>query len=298
MSDLVLVTGAAGTLGRAVMPALIDAGFHVRAGDVRQFAAPPNVEVLELDVRHPASVARAMKGVAGVLHAAAWHGIHLGDHPPLDFWELNASGTFNVMQAALEAKARAVVLSSTMGVYGESKRATAGRAVRVYEDMPLAPADVYGASKVVAEELSRYFARRGLAGIALRFGMFVPEPFDHAGIRFLYGGVDERDVASANVIAMEQLLRSHAGTHLGAFNIESALPWEEPDLQSLMESPLDVLARHWPDAVGLLAAQQVAPWGPITEYYDIRRAREILGWRPRWGFDEYLNALREGRDVL
>jgi nucleoside-diphosphate-sugar epimerase len=299
MSDLVLVTGAAGTLGRAVMPALIDAGFAVRAGDVRPLAAvPPNVEVLELDVRDPASVAGAMKGVAGVLHGAAWHGIHLGDHPPHDFWELNASGTFNVMQAALEANARAVVLSSTMGVYGESKRATAGRAVRVHEDMPLAPADVYGASKVVAEELSRYFARRGLAGVSLRYGMFVPEPFHHAGIRFLYGGVDERDVASANVTAMEQLLRSPAGTHLGAFNIESALPWEEPDLESLMESPLDAIARHWPDAAGLMTAQQVAPWGPITEYYDIGRAREILGWRPRWGFNEYLDALREGRDIL
>lgn len=299
MSDLVLITGAAGSLGRAAIPRLLEAGFEVRAGDVRPVVgAPAAAEVVQLDVRDPASVAQAMKGVAAVLHAAAWHGIHLGDHSPIEFWDLNASGTFHVMQAALDANVRAVVLSSTMGVYGESRRPISGRAVRVQEDLPLVPADVYGASKVVAEELSRYFARRGLAGASLRYGMFVPEPFHHAGIRFLYGGVDERDVASANITAMEHLLKSPAGTHLGAFNIESAVPWEEPDFETLLESPLDVIARHWPDGPALLVAQEVAPWGPITEYYDIGRAREILGWQPRWGFNEYVGALREGRNVL
>lgn len=281
------------------MPMLVEAGYQVRAGDVRPVAgAPDGVEVVELDVRDRGSVGRAMKGVTGVLHAAAWHGIHLGDHAPTDFWDLNASGTFNVMQAALDANARAVVLSSTMGVYGESGRADAGRAMRIHEDLPLLPADVYGASKVIAEELSRYFARRGVSGVSLRYGMFVPEPFDHAGIRFLYGGVDERDVAAANFTAMQQLLKSPAGTHLGAFNVESAVPWKDPELKTSMESPLDVIARHWPDAPALLAARQVAPWGPITAYYDIARARDVLDWRPRWGFDEYLDALREGRTAL
>jgi UDP-glucose 4-epimerase len=300
MPDLVLVTGAAGTLGGAVMPALLGAGFAVRAGDVRPVEdAPSGVELVELDVRDPAAVARAMHGVTGVLHAAAWHGVHLREHPPSDFWDLNATGTFNVLQAALDSGSRAVVLSSTMGVYGESRRSADGApAVRIHEDLPLLPGDVYGSSKVVAEDLSRYFARRGVAGAALRYGMFVPEPFHHAGIRFLYGGVDERDVASANLLALRALLDGPEDGHLGGFNIESALPWDEADLRVLREAPLEAIARHWPDAPALLERAGVAPWGPVNEFYDIRRAGDVLGWRPRRGFNEYLVALRDGREEL
>jgi nucleoside-diphosphate-sugar epimerase len=221
------------------------------------------------------------------------------DHPPSDFWELNATGTFNVLQAALDAGTRAVVLSSTMGVYGESRRVGEGEpAVRLHEDLPLLPADIYGASKVVAEELSRYFARRGVAGAALRYGMFVPEPFHHAGIRFLYGGVDERDVASANLLALRRLLDGPPNAHLGGFNIESALPWDATDLQLLREAPMQAIARHWPDAPALVERAGVAPWGPINEWYDINRAKDVLGWKPRWGFEEYLAALRDGREAL
>jgi UDP-glucose 4-epimerase len=300
MPELVLITGAAGTLGRAVIPALLESGFAVRAGDVRPVDdAPSGVETVELDVRDAAAVGRAMTGVAAVLHAAAWHGIHLKEHPPSDFWDLNATGTFNVLQAALDAGTRAVVLSSTMGVYGESRRVgDADPAVRLHEDLPLLPGDVYGATKVLAEELSRYFARRGVAGAALRYGMFVPEPFHHAGIRFLYGGVDERDVASANLLALRRLLDGPPNAHLGGLNIESRLPWDVSDLRALREDPMQPIARHWPDAPALLERAGVAPWGPINEWYDVSRAQEVLGWTPRWGFDEYLAALREGREAL
>ena len=295
----ILVTGAAGTLGQAVVPALGAAGFRVRAGDIQPVGSHDAVESIQLDVRDAAAVARAMGGIDGVLHAAAWHGIHLRDHPPSDFWELKASGTFNVLQAALDAGVRAVVLSSTMGVYGESRRVgDSDAAVRLHEDLPALPGDVYGATKVVAEELSRYFARRGVSGVALRYGMFVPEPFHHAGIRFLYGGVDERDVAAANVLALQRLLDAPAGTHLGALNVESALPYGEADAADLRRDPMRVIERHWPDAPALLRAASVEPWGPINEWYDISRAAELLGWRPRWGFAEYVAALRAGRETL
>ncbi len=299
MPERILVTGAAGTLGRAIAPALIEAGHQVRLLDVRPIEdAPAGVETIVGDVREPADVRSAMAGMVGVIHAAAWHGMHLRNHPRDDFWDLNVRGTYHVYEAAAEAGVRAVVFSSTMGVYGESRvPPDDGPATRITEDLPSRPTDIYGISKVIGEEMSEGYTRMArIAGASLRYGMFVPEPFHHAGIRFLYGGVDERDVARANVVLLQRLLRD--GGHLGAFNVFSPLPFDDADGRQLRTAPLEAIGRHWPDAPVLLEAAGAAPWGPINEVYDTERAASVLGFRPRYGFREYVEALREGRNVL
>jgi nucleoside-diphosphate-sugar epimerase len=293
--DLVLITGGAGTLGRALAPLLTGEGYRVRALDVSPAAATaPGVDYVTGDLRDPEVVARAVAGVDCVVHAAAWHGIHLRDHPATDFWELNVEGTFRLYEAAAAAGVTRAVFSSTMGVYGESRRpAEGGDAVRVHEDLPLLPADVYGLSKVLGEEMARYYHRaRGIHGVALRYGMFVPEPFGHYGIRLLYGGVDERDVAAA-VLASIRCVEA-GDSEFQSFNVESALPYTETDAADLRTDPLAVIGRHWPDGPDLLGAAGLAPWGPVNEWYDIGRARAELGWRPRYNFDQFLEGLRRG----
>jgi UDP-glucose 4-epimerase len=299
MSDLILVTGGAGTLGRAISPSLIGAGYGVRLLDIRPVEdVPAGVEAVVGDLREAADVRTAMVGVSGVIHAAAWHGMHLRDHPRDDFWDLNVRGTYHVYEAAAEAGVRAVVFSSTMGVYGESRSPVEdGPATRITEDLPSRPTDIYGISKAIGEEMSEGYARMAeIAGASLRYGMFVPEPFHHAGIRFLYGGVDERDVARANTLVLQRLLRD--GGHLGAFNIFSTLPFDPDDGHLLRAAPLEAIRRHWPDAPALLVAAGAAPWGPINEVYVTERAASVLKLRPRYGFNEYVEALREGRDAL
>ncbi|HUQ77650.1 MAG TPA: NAD(P)-dependent oxidoreductase [Patescibacteria group bacterium] len=299
MTDLVLVTGGAGTLARVVTPGLIEAGYGVRLFDVRAIDDPPGgVDGRVGDLRDRSAVRSAMTGVRGVIHAAAWHGIHLGGHPRDDFWDLNVRGTYHVYEAAAEAGVKAVVCSSTMGVYGESRIPADGDpAKRIGEDLGRTPADIYGLSKVIAEDLSEGYSRMaGIAGVSLRYGMFVPEPFHRAGIRFLYGGVDERDVARANILALRRLLE--AGGHLGALNVFSELPFRADDGHDLRRDPLVAIGRYWPDAPALLDAAGVKPWGPINEVYETGRAEKTLGFRPRYGFAQYLEALRAGRDTL
>ncbi len=299
MTDLILVTGGAGTLGRAIAPALREAGFGVRLLDIVPIdGAPAGVEAVVGDVRDAVDIRLAMVGVTAVIHAAAWHGIHLRDHPRDDFWHLNVTGTYRVYEAAAAAGVRAIVYSSTMGVYGESRRPPAGApATRISEDLPRRPGDIYGLSKVIGEDMSGAYTRiAGIAGASLRYGMFVPEAIHRMGIRFLYGGVDERDVARANLAALQRLLRD--GGHLGAFNVFSALPFIVDDGDDLRTDPLVAIGRHWPDAPALLEAAGVKPWGPIDEVYEIGRAEATIGFRPRYGFTQYLEALRAGRDSL
>ncbi len=300
MPARILITGGAGTLGQALAPVLLERGDQVRALDIREPTKPtPGVEWVTADLREATVMAQAVEGVDAIVHAAAWHGIHLRDHPAKDFWELNVDATYGVYAAAADAGIERIVLCSTMGVYGESRRpAGDGPAVRIHERLPLLPGDVYGLSKVLAEQTAAYFDRaRQVRGVALRFGMFVPEPFLHAGIRFLYGGVDERDVAAAVLAALEALRDRPAG-RFDTFNIESRLPYTEDDARLLRTDPMTVLEHHWPDAPSLLEAAGALPWGPINEWYDIAKAGDELSWQPRYGFPEFLEALRSGRTEI
>lgn len=116
----VLVTSAGGTLGTALAPMLADAGHEPVLFDVQELQIP--YELIQGEVRSREDVLAAARGVEVIVHTAAIHGIHLCSHLPRDFCELNLDGTFNVWEAAVEAEVRGVVFSSTMGVYGESRR--------------------------------------------------------------------------------------------------------------------------------------------------------------------------------
>ena len=287
----VLVTGAAGTLGQVLLPRLVSAGHEPIALDVRH--GEGEAEWVIADLRDRDEVVRATAGVEVVIHGAALHGIHLEDHTPHEFQQLNVTGTFNVWQAAVEHGVRAVVFSSTMGVYGETRRpAGEDDVVFIHEDLPLQPGDVYGWSKVVGEELARYHLRaHGIPSVALRYGMFVPEPFFRYGIRLLYGGVHEEDVADGVMASMESLLAG-AIRH-EAFNIEAALPFTVEDSASLRHDPLAAIDRHWPGAADLLRDRGVRSLKPVTEVFAVDRLRDRLGVRPRHDFGRWLDELAE-----
>ncbi len=304
MVQSILVTGGAGTLGRALAPLLLREGYRVRLLDIVPPEAAPGAEALQGDIRLVDDVRRAIAAMDALVHTAAWHGIHLRDHPAEDFWELNVEGTRNVYEAAAQAGVSRAVFSSTMGVYGDSRRPSpGGPAVRVHEDLPLLPADIYGLSKLLGEEIAAYHERaHQIRGVALRFGMFVPVPFVHYGIRLLYGGVDERDVARAVVAALRRLERGEGA--FAVYNVESALPFNDDDGRELRRSPMSAVARHWPHAPVLLGRFGTAPWNdpvqpgagllPIHEVFEVDKARRELGWQPRYNFDQFLEGLRRG----
>lgn len=292
MAKTVLITGGAGTLGRALTPVLHADGWNIRVGDIRR-PEVTNAEIVDLDLRRPDQVREAVAGVEAIVHAAAWHGMHLRDHHAREFWELNVDGTYNLLEAAVEAGVSRIVLSSTMGVYGSSAQPDAdGPAIRVHEALPLRPGDIYGQSKVINERLLDFFGRaHQVRGVALRYGMFVPEPFVHSAVRMLYGGVDARDVASANVAALRRTETPHA---FAAYNIFSRLPFDDDDLELLRTEPMRAIERHWPDAPERLLAVGAKLWGPINTVYDSGRAGRDLGWHPRFGFGEFLDGFRLG----
>ena len=288
----VLVTGAGGNLGRVAVPALAEAGHSVRALDIR----PVEVEheFVRGDVRDAADVTRTVEGVDAIVHAAAIHGVHLRAWTPHDFWSLNVTGTFNVYEAARAAGVRKVVLSSTMAVYGESMQGPDGAWAVVTEDLPALPRDVYGLSKWLCEDMARYYARvEGIATVALRLGMFVPETFERYGFRLLFGGVDDRDVAQAVVLALEH--EPEGGFEV--VNVMADTPFGADDARELADDPAAVLERYWPGSTDVVRERRLAldelVWGWAV--WPVEKAKRTLGYAPRYNFGEFLDAWRADR---
>ncbi|MFI8972752.1 NAD-dependent epimerase/dehydratase family protein [Nocardia asteroides] len=102
----VLVTGASGFVGGAVVRALARAGTPVRAMVRDPATAPAGVEVAVADLADTAALARAVTGVRAVVHAAAL----LGEFGrPAEFFAVNVAGTDRLMQEAAAAGARRFV---------------------------------------------------------------------------------------------------------------------------------------------------------------------------------------------
>jgi UDP-glucose 4-epimerase len=202
-------------------------------------------------------------------------------------------GTFNLYEAAAAAKVAKVVLASSMAVYGASMQSPPDAWGVVTKDSPVLPDDEYGLSKWLGEELARYHARRqDLATVALRLGMFAPETFERYGFRLLFGGVDDRDVAQAVVLALEH---EPAGG-FEVVDVMAEVPFHPGDTAELQADPAAVLERYWPGCITLLHDRglelEELLWGRLI--WPIDKAKRVLGYRPGHNFGEFLTALRAG----
>jgi nucleoside-diphosphate-sugar epimerase len=122
-----------------------------------------DVEVVLGDLRDIESVARAVAGTELVFHLGAQIAIPYSYVNPRDFVEVNALGTLNIAQAALDAGVSRVVHVSTSEVYGSA------RAVPITEEHPLEPQSPYAASKVAADKLMDSYQRSyGLPATVVR----------------------------------------------------------------------------------------------------------------------------------
>ncbi|HEY2968253.1 MAG TPA: hopanoid-associated sugar epimerase [Casimicrobiaceae bacterium] len=168
MSDAgrVLVTGATGFVGSAIVRAFLAAGYpvrtFVRAESPRGNLAGLEIESVEGDICDENAIARAMAGIRYVAHAAADYRLWARD--PGAILRTNVEGTRTVMQAALSADVERVVYTSsvaTLALRADGEPAD--------ETLPLAETAAIGAykrSKIVAERLvEKMIARDSLPAV-------------------------------------------------------------------------------------------------------------------------------------
>ena len=150
----ILVIGGAGYIGSALLPKLLDRGYHVRLLDVLMFgpspiepvADHPNLEIIRGDFRHVEHVVEAMRDVESAVHLGAIVGDPACDLDEGLTIDVNLSATRMIAQLAKEAGVDRFIFASTCSVYGSCDEV-------LDEHSQVKPVSLYGNTKLASEQI-------------------------------------------------------------------------------------------------------------------------------------------------
>jgi len=169
-----LITGGAGLIGSHIADRLVAEGFEEivildnltrgRKQNLETAMTSNRVRIVEGDIRDRALVKQAMEGVDIVFHEAAIRITHCAEDPRLAH-DVLATGTFNVLEAAVAANIKRVVSASSASIYGQAEEFPTTEKHHGYGNRT-----IYGATKMYSEGLLRSFYEMfGLNYVALRY---------------------------------------------------------------------------------------------------------------------------------
>lgn len=124
-----LVTGGAGFIGSNIIEHLLRLGFFVRCMDnlstgnkenIKEFVNNPNFEFVCADIRNFAECKDVMTDIDFVLHEAAWGSVPRSLKEPFFYYDNNAKGFINVLEAAKCSNIKRLIYASSSSIYGNS----------------------------------------------------------------------------------------------------------------------------------------------------------------------------------
>ena len=273
---MIVVTGAAGRLGRRVVQLLLGQNREVLATDQVDADDLP-AEFVRCDLVDANAVEGILKDAEAVVHMGAIPG-PLREDPRVIF-DNNVASTFNVMMSAAELGLRRVVFSSSAFGMGWARDGNAF--VPLYlpldEEHPMMPFEPYGLSKQVGEDIGRMIARSSdTTVVSLRFtNVALPEvqaefpwpaPTPESPLTLvMWAYADAKDVAEAHVLALDAEIEEYE-----AFLIaQPSSRFKEPTI--------DLVKNNFGDRVEIREGLSASASVISTE-----KAQRLLGWRPRY----------------
>jgi nucleoside-diphosphate-sugar epimerase len=299
----VLVTGSAGHLGEALIRSLRKRQHEIVGLDILD--SPFTTRVGSITDR--SCVRRCMDGVQAVFQTATLHKPHLATHSRQDFVDTNITGTLNLLEEAVKTGVESFVFTSTTSVFGDALVPPEGApAAWVTEEITPVPKNIYGVTKAAGEDLCHMFHRnQGLACIVLRTSRFFPEEDDNKQVReaysgdnikaneYLYRRVDLEDVVSAHLLASRQA----PAIGFRKYIISATTPFQPADLSELRIDAPRVVQRRLPNYEAEYGRRGWKMFPSIGRVYVNERARNELGWQPRYDFSHIVDRLRADADM-
>lgn len=167
----VLLTGAAGALGRVLARNLGEAGWQLRLTDILPFPdqLPKGAGFVRADLNDGPAILRLAEGCGTILH----FGGVATEQPFEAVLGANIRGLYHIYEAARRERARVLFASSNHAIgYHE-------RSDRLDSDCQFLPDGYYGLSKAYGELMGRmYWFKHGVENVNVRIGSSLPEPID------------------------------------------------------------------------------------------------------------------------
>lgn len=305
----VLVTGGAGTIGSTLVDQLLDAGVaHVdvldnlvrgRLANLDRAVESGRVTLVVGDIRDRDLVHDITRGQDLVFHQAAIRITQCAEEPRLAL-EVLVDGTFNVYEAAVQAKVDKVVSASSASVYGMAEEFPTDERHHHHNNDTF-----YGAAKSFNEGMLRSFrAMHGLDHVLLRyFNVYGPrmdvhglytevlvrwmERIDDGEPITIFGdGRQTMDFAFTTDIARANVLAARSDLVEGVYNIACGI---ETSLLDLAETLLKVMGSSAP----IIHGPERAVNGVVRRLADTSAARRDLGFVAEVGLEQGLTELVE-----
>jgi UDP-glucose 4-epimerase len=303
----VLITGGAGLVGSHIADLLVEEGVseiivldNFTRGRMANLASAQergHIVLVEGDIRDQKLLADVMQGVDIVFHQAAIRITQCAEEPRLAL-EVLADGTFNVLEAAVNAKVKKVVAASSASIYGMAEEFPTTESHHPYNNRT-----IYGAAKVFNEGLLRSFHEMyGLDYVALRYFNVYGPRMDIYGVytevlirwmdRIVAGqaplifgdGKQTMDFVYIEDIARANILAAKANVTDEVFNVASGV-----------ETSLDELAYSLVKVMGSDLNPEYGPErkaNPVQRRLaDIVRAKQLLGFEAEVSLEEGLRKL-------
>jgi UDP-glucose 4-epimerase len=317
-----IVTGGAGFIGSNLAEELVRKGSDVvilddlstgKEGNIKEFK--DSVRFVKGSITDLALLKELFRDVECVFHQAAIPSVQPSIEDPIRTNEVNVKGTLNVLVAARDSEVEKVVYASSSSVYGDSwAPPTSPQAPKGLTELPKReemkpkPKSPYAVSKLTGEGYCAVFSEvYGLKTVSLRyFNVYGPrqDPYsDYAAVipRFITRGLKNKppliygdgnqtrdftfvkDAVKANILAMENNVE-------GIFNIASG---KRISINELANKIMGIVG------IRLKPIYDTPREGDIKDSLgDISRAKEKLGYEPKYNLEEGLKETIEYFKVM